>query len=134
KPSRSPRRCWPTIFGTSAESTMPKPFSEMVGQHLRGDLDGFLADHGLAIPDIATWICHPGGPKVLTAMEESFELPRDAFVLTWRSLAELGNLSSSSVLMVLGDTLEQRPPEPGSWGVLLAMGPGFCSELVLLRF
>ncbi|MEO1369124.1 MAG: type III polyketide synthase, partial [Acidobacteriota bacterium] len=71
---------------------------------------------------------------VLTAMEEAFELPRDAFELTWRSLAELGNLSSSSVLMVLGDTLEQRPPEPDSWGVLLAMGPGFCSELVLLHF
>ncbi|MEM8993563.1 MAG: 3-oxoacyl-[acyl-carrier-protein] synthase III C-terminal domain-containing protein [Acidobacteriota bacterium] len=117
-------------FGIVLSADVPK----MVGRHLRGDLDGFLAEHGLTIPDIGTWICHPGGPKVLTAMEEAFELPRDAFELTWRSLAELGNLSSSSVLMVLGDTLEQRPPAPDSWGVLLAMGPGFCSELVLLRF
>ena len=117
-------------FGIVLSADVPK----MVGRHLRGDLDEFLAQHGLEVGDIASWICHPGGPKVLTAMEEAFELPREAFELTWRSLAELGNLSSSSVLMVLGDTLEQRPPDAGSWGVLLAMGPGFCSELVLLRF
>lgn len=117
-------------FGIVLSADVPK----MVGAHLRGDLERFLAEHDLTIPDIASWICHPGGPKVLTAMEEAFELPRDAFELTWQSLAKLGNLSSSSVLMVLGDTLAQRPPAPGSWGVLLAMGPGFCSELVLLRF
>ncbi|MEM1177483.1 MAG: 3-oxoacyl-[acyl-carrier-protein] synthase III C-terminal domain-containing protein [Acidobacteriota bacterium] len=117
-------------FGIVLSADVPK----MVGRHLRDDLDRFLNDHGLAIPDISAWICHPGGPKVLTAMEEAFGLSRDAFELTWRSLAELGNLSSSSVLMVLGDTLEQRRPDPGAWAVLLAMGPGFCSELVLLRF
>ena len=60
-------------------------------------------------------------------------MPREALQLTWDSLARVGNLSSVSVLHVLEDTLAQRPPEPGSHGVLLAMGPGFCSELVLLR-
>ena len=45
----------------------------------------------------------------------------------------MGNLSSVSVLQVLEDTLRERPPAPGSHGVLMAMGPGFCSELVLLR-
>ena len=117
-------------FGIVLSADVPK----MVSRHLRGDLDRFLAEHDLAIADIARWICHPGGPRVLTAMEEAFELPREAFELTWKSLAELGNLSSSSVLMVLGDTLEQPLPKAGSWGLLLAMGPGFCSELVLLRF
>jgi alkylresorcinol/alkylpyrone synthase len=48
-------------------------------------------------------------------------------------LARVGNLSSASVLHVLEDTLRDRPPVPGTHGVLLAMGPGFCSELVLLR-
>ena len=71
---------------------------------------------------------------MLTAFERALELPREALQLTWDSLAEVGNLSSSSVLFVLRDTLRDRPPAPGSWGLLLAMGPGFCSELVLLRW
>jgi alkylresorcinol/alkylpyrone synthase len=66
-------------------------------------------------------------------MEEALELPREAVGLTWESLAEIGNLSSASVLHVLADTFRERPPRPGAPGVLLAMGPGFCSELVLLR-
>ena len=54
--------------------------------------------------------------------------------VTWRSLNKVGNLSSASVLHVLADTLSERPGEPGDWGVLMAMGPGFCSELVLLKW
>jgi alkylresorcinol/alkylpyrone synthase len=67
-------------------------------------------------------------------MQEALELPEGALDVTWRSLREVGNLSSTSVLLVLADTLENHRPEPGSWGMLLAMGPGFCSELVLLRW
>jgi alkylresorcinol/alkylpyrone synthase len=70
---------------------------------------------------------------VIEALQSALEVPREAVELTWRSLARVGNLSSASVLHVLEDTLRERPPAPGSHGVLLAMGPGFCSELVLLR-
>jgi alkylresorcinol/alkylpyrone synthase len=107
---------------------------KMVQQHLRHDVDAFLADQGLTRDDIRTWICHPGGPKVLEAMAETLALPAGALDLTWRSLREVGNLSSTSVLLVLEETMRHARPEPGSWGVLLAMGPGFCSELVLLRW
>ena len=105
----------------------------MVERYLREDVDEFLADHGLTRSDVAWWVCHPGGPKVIEALESALELPREAVRLTWESLARVGNLSSASVLHVLEDTLRDRPPEPGSYGVLLAMGPGFCSELVLLQ-
>ena len=105
----------------------------LVERFLRADVDGFLADHGLTRADIGFWVCHPGGPKVIEALEVALEVPREAVQLTWDSLARVGNLSSVSVLQVLEDTLAQRPPEPGSHGVLLAMGPGFCSELVLLE-
>ena len=101
---------------------------------LRPDVDSFLAEHGLTISDVASWVCHPGGPKVLEAMQESLGLPPGALDVTWRSLQEVGNLSSTSVLLVLAETLENHRPPPGSWGVLLAMGPGFCSELVLLQW
>jgi len=106
---------------------------ELVRANVRDDVDRFLADHGLSRADIGWWVTHPGGPKVLEAIAEALELDRDALALTWRSLDQIGNLSSASVLHVLADTLRERPPAPGSHGVLMAMGPGFCLELVLLR-
>ncbi|MFF0311609.1 type III polyketide synthase [Streptosporangium sp. NPDC004379] len=106
---------------------------DVVRAYLADDVHGFLADHGLASSDVTAWVCHPGGPKVLEAVSEALELPAGALDVTWRSLAEVGNLSSSSVLHVLRDTIALRPP-PGTPGLLIAMGPGFCSELVLLRW
>jgi alkylresorcinol/alkylpyrone synthase len=103
-------------------------------EKLRPDVDAFLADQGLTRADITSWVCHPGGPKVLEAMQESLELAEGALDVTWRSLREVGNLSSTSVLLVLEETLANHRPPAGSWGVLLAMGPGFCSELVLLQW
>jgi len=105
----------------------------LVSTHLRQDVDRFLAGEGLTRADIGWWVAHPGGPKVLEAMQEALELEREDLGVTWRSLAAIGNLSSSSVLHVLADTLRERPPAPGSLGLLLAMGPGFCLETVLLR-
>jgi len=107
---------------------------EMVRRHLRTDVDAFLAEQGLSRADIASWVAHPGGPKVLEAMQEELGLPAEALAVTWRGLREVGNLSSTSVLLVLQETMAKRRPPPGSYGLLLAMGPGFCSELVLLRW
>ena len=107
---------------------------EVVRRHLRGDVDSFLGAHGLNRGDIRTWISHPGGPKVLEAMQDALELPDDALESAWRTLRELGNLSSTSVLLVLQEALESPTPEPGTFGMMVAMGPGFCSELVLLRW
>jgi alkylresorcinol/alkylpyrone synthase len=106
---------------------------EVVRRHLRGDVDDFLADHELTRDDISVWVSHPGGPKVLEAMQDALELDDAALDSAWRSLREVGNLSSTSVLLVLEEVLD-RPPPAGSRGLMLAMGPGFCSELVLLRW
>lgn len=107
---------------------------DVVRRHLGDEARAFLADHELKPQDVAAWVCHPGGPKVLEAVRAALGLPARALELTWRSLAEVGNLSSSSVLHILRDTIDRRPPLPGTPGVLLAMGPGFSSELVLLRW
>jgi alkylresorcinol/alkylpyrone synthase len=103
-------------------------------ERLPHDVDRFLHDHGIQREQIRAWICHPGGPKVLEAIEQGLNLPRQALELTWTSLRDVGNLSSASVLFVLEDTLRQRTIAEGEFGLLLAMGPGFCSELVLLRW
>ena len=105
---------------------------EVVSRYLREDVTGFLGVHDLDISDVGTWVSHPGGPKVIDAIVESLDLPDDALELTWRSLADVGNLSSSSVLHVLRDTIAKRPA--AGPGLMMAMGPGFCSELVLLQW
>jgi alkylresorcinol/alkylpyrone synthase len=105
----------------------------LVERYVGEDVRAFLADRGLTQDDIQWYVAHPGGPKVLEALQRTLGLERDALEMTWDSLARIGNLSSASVLHVLADTLADRPPRPGSYGLMLAMGPGFCSELVLLR-
>ena len=77
---------------------------------------------------------HTGGPKVLEATAAALGLNRGQLDASWECLRRVGNLSSASVLVVLEDVMRHRRPEPGTLGVLAAMGPGFCSELVLLQW
>lgn len=107
---------------------------ELVREHLADDVKNLLASHDLEIGDIARWISHPGGPKVIEAVQSVLGLAEDDLAMTWNSLWQVGNLSSASVLHVLADTLAARPASPGDWGVMMAMGPGFSAELVLLRW
>jgi alkylresorcinol/alkylpyrone synthase len=67
-------------------------------------------------------------------MQTSLSLPPDALAPSWKSLREVGNLSAASVLAVLEDYLKVHPGEPGTYSILAAMGPAFCSELVLLQW
>ncbi|WP_244928015.1 3-oxoacyl-[acyl-carrier-protein] synthase III C-terminal domain-containing protein [Nocardioides sp. W7] len=106
---------------------------DVVRRYVGPDVARFLADHGLTREDVGWYVAHPGGPKVLEALQDSLGVDRAALEVTWESLRRIGNLSSASVLHVLADTLRDRPPRPGSYGLMLAMGPGFCSELLLLR-
>lgn len=107
---------------------------DVVRRHARRDVDAFLGSHGMTRRDVARWIVHPGGPKVLEAMQDSLEIGPRETELTWRSLRQSGNLSSSSILKILGDTLDAPAPPDGEHGLMVAMGPGFCSEIVLLRW
>ena len=107
---------------------------EMVRKHLARDVDTFLADYDLDRLDIDTWIMHTGGPKVLEATADTLDLPDGALDVSWQILRRVGNLSSASVLLVLEEFMNRRRPAAGSYSILAAMGPGFCSELVLLRW
>lgn len=106
----------------------------IVERHLRADVDAFLAEQGLGRQDIASWIIHTGGPNVLEAVARTLELPEGALDASWECLRRVGNLSSASVLLVLQDFLSRRRGAHGTYSVMAAMGPGFCSELVLLRW
>jgi alkylresorcinol/alkylpyrone synthase len=122
------------IGSTGLKIVLGAEVPELVRTYLADDVKNLLAPHGLVIDDIARWICHPGGPKVIEAIQSVLGLDEDDLAVTWNSLNRVGNLSSASVLHVFADTLATRPAEPGDWGVLMAMGPGFCAELVLLKW
>jgi alkylresorcinol/alkylpyrone synthase len=107
---------------------------EFIRARLGRDIDEFLGRHGLRRGEIGSWVIHTGGPKVLEAVQDSLELPDQALGRSWECLRRVGNLSSPSVLLVLEDTMTDAPPAPGTIGLLLAMGPGFCSEMILLRW
>jgi len=120
------------VGGSGFRLVLAATVADVVDKYLGDDVEAFLAGHDLAVPDVATWIAHPGGPKVIEAIVRVLGLPPSALDVTRRSLAAIGNLSSSSVLHVLQQTLAARTAGPPRPAVMLAMGPGFCSELVLL--
>jgi alkylresorcinol/alkylpyrone synthase len=107
---------------------------ELIRGRLAVDIDSFLAEHELSRRDIGCWVTHPGGPKVLEAVEDALGLHAGELALSWESLARFGNFSSGSVLQVLEAALLGPRPAPGTAGLILAMGPGFCSEMILLRW
>jgi len=136
-----------SVFYPSSEHVMGWDISErgfrivlsrevpiVVEQHLANDVDAFLEDEGLTRRDIGCWVLHTGGPRVLEATATALDLPEDALAASWDCLRRTGNLSSASVLVVLEEVMMRRRPAPGTYSVLAAMGPGFCSELVLLRW
>jgi alkylresorcinol/alkylpyrone synthase len=107
---------------------------ELVRRFVPRDVDYFLDQHGMDRKCIKHWIAHTGGPKVLRSIEEGLELPACALRRSWESLHRVGNLSSASVLFVLADLLQSNEAQMGDYGIMLALGPGFCLQLVLLRW
>jgi alkylresorcinol/alkylpyrone synthase len=94
----------------------------------------FLKQQELELADIDYFIFHPGGPKILRAYQEAFQLGDDQLRFSRHILRCYGNISSASVLFVLKDVLDHGHPPPGAIGLLAAMGPGFAAELALVRF
>jgi alkylresorcinol/alkylpyrone synthase len=122
-----------TGFHIVLSAEVPKMIQTRIG----GDVTEFLASNNLRKSDIAHWIAHPGGPKVITAVQNALNLSDEQLVLTWESLARKGNLSSASILHLLQDVFYggmDSPPETDSYGLLISMGPGFGTELVLVRW
>ena len=107
---------------------------DTVLKYLGRDVDEFLGEQGLKRSDIKSWVMHTGGPKVLEATAQALGITAKDLEASWKCLRKVGNISSTSVLLVLEDVYMHRRPDPGALSILAAMGPGFCSEMVLLRW
>jgi len=119
---------------TGLHIVLSRDVPDMIRGRIRDLVQCFLQRNGLAPGDIEAFVLHPGGRKLLAAIEEELALPRERTQPSWDVLSEYGNLSSASVLFVLHDWLTRRPPAPGSLGLMAAFGPGFTAEQLLLRW
>ena len=108
--------------------------ADLAQSEVQPAMQAFLGRHNLSISNIAHWLVHPGGPRVIEALEHGLGLSDEDLTLSWETLAEAGNLSSASVLVILDKFLRRRQPQAGDYGVLMAMGPAFSAELVLLQW
>jgi len=105
----------------------------IVRDWVRPNLDAFLAAHGLDLKTLTHVVAHPGGPKVLAAYAEALGLPLAAFRHAAAVLRESGNMSSPTCLFVLERALAAGDIRAGDSAILAALGPGFASEIVLMR-
>jgi len=126
------------VVDTGFQIVLDTKVPELARTALPRAVRDFLHAHRLSVGDIDTWIAHPGGPAVIDAMERGLELPASALAASRESLTHIGNLSSASVLVILEQALQARegkqPASASGHALLLAMGPGFCAELVLLSW
>jgi alkylresorcinol/alkylpyrone synthase len=113
---------------------LDKDLARVVRREIVPTVEGFLARRGLSRADIARWILHPGGRKVIEVIKERLELRPVDLAPTEAVLSEHGNMSSVTVLFVLDKILRCHRPEAGTRGLLGAFGPGFAAELALLEF
>jgi alkylresorcinol/alkylpyrone synthase len=95
-------------------------------------VDELLARHGLTRSDVDGWAVHPGGPKILDVVRDQLGLPEEALTESRGVLAEHGNCSSPTVLMIV-DALRRRPAGPPRRIVALAFGPGLTLYAALLE-
>jgi predicted naringenin-chalcone synthase len=107
---------------------------DVAGEHLRGLVDDFLAEHGLRREQIEHWIVHPGGRRIIETAQEALDLPDSEVATSYDVLANHGNVGTPSIFYVLAKTLEQRRPAAGERGIAITIGPGVTVGLMLVEF
>jgi predicted naringenin-chalcone synthase len=112
------------------EMTLSRRVPDLISQHLRPWLAEWLGQNNLRTEDVATWAIHPGGPRILSAVEESLGLDRQATSVSRDVLARHGNMSSPTVLFILDQLRQASAPRPC---VMLGFGPGLMAEAALLE-
>lgn len=113
---------------------LDRQLAPFLRRNVRSAFDDYLGARGLTRADVARWVLHPGGRRVIEVMAEQLSLSHADVEATEHVLSEHGNMSSVTVLFVLDHVMRESPPRPGELGVLGAFGPGFGAELALLEF
>ncbi len=118
-----------TIGDHGFEMTLARHVPALVHRHLRPWLEGWLLENGMALAEVGSWAVHPGGPKVLDAVEQGLNLPADALAVSREVFRSHGNMSSPTILFILQRLRQRGAARPC---VALGFGPGLMVEVALL--
>ncbi len=108
-----------------------KDIPAIITNNVRHDIDSFLKRNNLSITDIKNFIAHPGGAKVIQAYIDALNINPDLLKNSREILRKYGNMSSVSVLYVLEKFLTEGFND--GYGLMISLGPGFSSEMALLK-
>jgi predicted naringenin-chalcone synthase len=117
-----------TVGDHGFEMALSRRVPGLIASHLRRWIESWLGDNALSLADVRSWAVHPGGPKIVSAVEEALALPAEALAPSRAVFAEYGNMSSPTVLFVLRRLREQNAQRPC---VALGFGPGLVAEAAL---
>jgi predicted naringenin-chalcone synthase len=112
------------------EMTLSTRVPDLIAKHLRPWLEEWLRKNGLSHDQVASWAIHPGGPRILRAVEEALDLDRTITAVSSEVLADCGNMSSPTVLFILDRLRKSSAPRPC---VAIGFGPGLAAEAALFR-
>ncbi len=115
---------------TGSARSFPATYHKLVATRFREVAAEFLARHDLAVDDIDRFVCHPGGAKVVAALEDAFGLGREALAGARGVLRDFGNMSAATVMFVLERMLAE--PRPWDRALMNALGPGFTAGFIVL--
>jgi len=96
-------------------------------------ISNFLQSYGLSVGDIAWWLFHPGGVKVLQILEDALGLNPTQSRWAWEVLTQCGNMSSASILFVLSEFMRSGESKEGDYALVFGVGPGLTVELLLFQ-
>lgn len=116
---------------------LAKELRRSAGGLVRKLVERLLGEHGMTVNDVDHWIVHPGGRRIIDAVQSELGLTDGQLCHTRSVLRNFGNMSSATVLFVLQELLsspEPDRPRPGETGLMVAMGPGLAVEGALLRW
>jgi alkylresorcinol/alkylpyrone synthase len=119
-----------TVGDHGFEMELSPRVPDLINQHLRPWLSGWLKERGLSIEQVASWAIHPGGPRILSAVEESLGIDSEATAVSREVLSECGNMSSPTVLFITDRMRQREAPRPC---VALGFGPGLVAEVALFE-
>ncbi|MFZ1057592.1 MAG: 3-oxoacyl-[acyl-carrier-protein] synthase III C-terminal domain-containing protein, partial [Candidatus Rokuibacteriota bacterium] len=123
-----------TYPGGRPRVTLSKDVRRIGASMMREMTAALLASHGLKQEDVAHWVLHSAGRRVIDQARRLLGLSDEDVAAARAVLRRYGNMSSATVIFVLEELLRRTQPVPGDWGVMMALGPGFAAEGALLRW
>ncbi len=106
----------------------------IAGEQLAGVVEKFLAANNVRKDQIGHWMLHPGGRRIVEEARDALDLGDDDVAVSWRALADHGNVGTPSIFYVMDATIRERGPEAGELGLAVTIGPGVTVGLMLVAF